>query len=286
MTTTNRSLRAAFASHPRRWRDFLYAYPVISRRSKGLSIGINLNPDTACNFDCIYCSVDRTIQPRVRTVDLGRLRFELDTLVGARSTLFDEPEFRGIPAAYRRLNDLAFSGDGEPTTSPMFPDAARIAVDTLERFGLSGAKVVVITDACYLTRPAVAETLHYLDQHNGEIWAKLDAGTEDYFRRINRPNFPLQHVLDNILAAARIRPIVLQSLFMRVRGEPPPEAEIRAFGERVRWLLTQGGQVRLLQIYTVARRTAEPYVTPLTAEELEKIADVVRRTGVIAESYP
>lgn len=50
---------AAVRDHTRVYRDFTYVYPVISRRSGGLSVGINLNPDKVCNFDCVYCEVDR-----------------------------------------------------------------------------------------------------------------------------------------------------------------------------------------------------------------------------------
>ena len=63
-----RPLKQAFTSHPRRWRDFHHCYPVIFRRSKGLSNGINLNPDGARNFDCIYCCVDRTRAPEIRKI--------------------------------------------------------------------------------------------------------------------------------------------------------------------------------------------------------------------------
>lgn len=284
MAATN-ALKAAFATHPRQWRDFFYVYPVISRRSGGLSIGINLNPDAACNFDCIYCCVDRTVPPRIRTVEPLRLEAELRSILQNHRALFDEPEFCNIPPAYQRLNDLAFSGDGEPTTSLMFPTAAHLAVNLLNELGLRDVKIVTITDACYLMRPAVAETLSYLDQHNGEIWAKLDAGTEEYFRLINRPNFSLQHVVENIVAAARIRPIVIQSLFMRVHGQSPPTAEIDAYVSRLREIQAAGGKIKLVQIYTTARRTAQPYVTALPIDELNEIAEAVRATGLAAESF-
>ena len=279
------SLRTAFRMHPRKWRDFAYVYPVISRRAKGLSIVVNLNPDTACNFNCVYCCVDRTLPPQIRKVDLAVLREELRHLVKYREALFAEPEFCGVPEEYRRLNDIAFSGDGEPTASPMFPEAARLAAQTREEFGLRDAKIVIITDACFLTRPKVVETLAFLDAHHGETWAKLDAGTEDYFRRITRPSHTLQHVLDNILATARVRPVVIQSLFMRLHGAPPTDDEIEAYVGRLRELSDAGAQIRLVQTYTVARRTAEPYVAPLEAEELERIADRVRQAGLAVESY-
>lgn len=284
--TTLRPFNPAFLSHSRRWRDLRYVYPVISRRSKGLSIGVNLNPDGACNFDCVYCSVDRTVEPRVRKVDLAVLETELRHLVETRDRLYDEPEFRDTSPEYRRLNDIAFSGNGEPTAARVFPDAARMVAAVRRDYRLDDAKIVVITNACYLTRPAVAATLALLDQHNGEIWAKLDAGTETYYWLVNRTSFPLLRVLDNIRAAGRVRPIVLQSLFMRIHGEPPTADEIAAWAGRIGWLLDGGAKIAFVQVYTVARRTTEPYATALTEAELEQIAEPVRRLGVPAACYP
>ena len=212
-----------YRSHPRGWRQNFYVYPVISRRSGGLSIGINLNPDTACNFNCIYCQVDRSVEPRVRKVDLVRLRAELASMLAdvQSGALWDDPAFRDVPVDRRQLRDIAFSGDGEPTTSKHFRPAVELVAELKRAPGLDETKIVLITDACYLTKPEVVAALEIMDRNNGEIWAKLDAGTEDYYQKINRPNFPLQHVIDNIAATARGRPVVIQSLFMRVDGTPP-----------------------------------------------------------------
>ena len=278
-------LRSAFSSHPRRWREFLYAYPVISRRSKGLSIGINLNPDASCNFRCVYCCADRSLPRSIGQVDLEVLEAELRHLIGSRDSLFDEPEFREIPAAFRRLNDIALSGDGEPTAVPVFGDVVRVAVAVREDLGLDHAKLIVITNASCLTRPDVADALRLLDRNNGEIWAKLDAGTEEYFQRVCRAAVSLEHVLGNILNAARERPVVLQSLFMCLHGQPTPKEEIEAYLGRLRWLLENGARIALVQVYSVARRTAEAHVTPLDAAELQRIADEVRALGISVETY-
>jgi wyosine [tRNA(Phe)-imidazoG37] synthetase (radical SAM superfamily) len=272
-------LRPFFSDHSRSWRENLHVYPVISRRAGGASMGINLNPDKACNFDCVYCQVDRTVPPVVRHVDIETLRAELECTIAAvlSGELFADPNFAGVPAAARRLNDIAFSGDGEPTASPVFLEAVQIAAAARRRFELEDLKIVLITDATYLNRSRVREALAVMDSNNGEIWAKLDAGTEEYFQLINRPNVPLQRILDNILEAARVRPIVIQSLWMNVRGEPPPEAEVNAFAGRLRDLLAAGGRIKLVQIYTIARRTAESWVTPLDDRALAGIAERVKR---------
>jgi len=163
----------AYRQHERRWADHRFIYAVVSRRSGGISIGINLNPDKACNFDCIYCQVDRDTTPTVREVDLPRLAQELDAILAAErdGSLYTHPPFDALPAERRGVRDLAFSGDGEPTTYPRFGEAVTIAADARRRFGLSAAKLVLITDACYLARPAVRAALERLDANNGEIWA-------------------------------------------------------------------------------------------------------------------
>jgi len=277
-----------FRVHPRDWRGFSYVYPVLSRRARGLSVGVNLNPDAACNFDCIYCQVDRTVAPRVRRVDLDVLRTELDAMLApaASGAIFDEPEFAATPPPLRRVNDIAFSGDGEPTTCPVFAESVALAAELKDARGLGHIKIVLITDACYLMRPEVRRGLEMMDAANGQIWAKLDAGTEDYYRLINRPNHPLAHVMENIIDAARRRPVVIQSLFMRVNNRGPDAEEIDAYVGRLNEITRAGGRISLVQVYTVARRPAEDFVSALTTDEVNVIADAVRRqTGLAVETF-
>lgn len=253
-----------------------------------MSLGINLNPDTACNFDCVYCQVDRTAAPRVRDVDPARISEELTQLIAEAKdgTLFDDPAFAGVPAALRGVKDIAFSGDGEPTTCPVFRQCVEIVAAVKRDMRLDQTKIVLITDACYLTRPAVEAALAILDDHNGEIWAKLDAGTEAYYRKVNRPNFPLQHVIDNIRAAARVRPVVIQSLFMRLDDVPPGADELAAYVGRLKEIAAAGGRIRSVQVYTVARPPAQSHVTALSHAEVDHIVQLVRdRAGLEASAF-
>ncbi len=190
--------------------------------------------------------------------------------------LYDAPPFDVLPSADRVIRDIAFSGDGEPTTFPRFEDALRIAADARHRFHLDDTKLVLITDAAYLHRGSVQEALRVLDHNNGEIWAKLDAGTEEYYKQINRPNVPFQAILDNILEAARVRPIVIQTLVMRVNGQPPSASEIQAYCARLSSILEGGGKLKAIQLYTIARKPSDPRVVPLTDSELDQIAATVR----------
>jgi hypothetical protein len=146
--------------------------------------------------------------------------------------------------------------------------------------------MVLITNASMFHRPHVKRGLEILDQNNGEIWAKLEAGTEAYYQFIERTPIPFRQILDNITAAARVRPLVIQALFMRVSGEPPSPAEREAFCDRLNEITAAGGQLKLVQIYTVARRPAESYVAPLTDAEVDAFVTLVRaRTGLKSIGY-
>ena len=92
-------------------------------------------------------------------------------------------------------------------------------------------------------------------------------------------------MLDNILSAGRLRPIVIQSLFMRIHGEAPQRDEIDAYVARLRELRDGGCRIKLVQVYTTARTTAEKYVTPLENALLDELAENVRTLGLRAETY-
>ena len=273
--------------HPRSWHEKRFVYPVLSRRSQGVSIGVNLNPDKVCNFDCIYCQVDRRSEAETKFVETDQLLAEIDhmlTLVTS-GALFEDETFRDVPAERRRLNDIAFSGDGEPTTYRNFDEIIAAVADLKRRHALPLVKLVLITNASMFHRPAVQRGLAILDENNGEIWAKLEAGTDEYYKIVERTKVPFRRVLDNIAAAAKVRPIVIQSLFMRINGAAPPETEIDAFCDRLAEIVAAGGKITLVQVYTVARPPAESFVTPLTDAELEAIAAKVRCLGIAAEVY-
>ena len=274
--------------HERTFAGNRFVYPVLSRRSRGVSIGVNLNPDKVCNFDCIYCQVDRTRQSETRFVELDALLAELGEMLdlAVSGELFETTELRDAPRALRRLNDIAFSGDGEPTTYRNFDEIIARCAELKRQRGLDDVKLVLITNASMFHRPHVMRGLAMLDANNGEIWAKLGSGTEEDFQLVGRKPIPFRQILDNIAAAARVRPLVIQALFMRVAGEPPSPAELNAFCDRLGEIVAGGGQIKLVQVYTVARRPAESFVTPLSDAEVDAIAALVEsRTGLAAAAF-
>jgi len=145
---------------------------------------------------------------------------------------------------------------------------------------------VLLTDAAYLSKPSVREALTVLDANNGEIWAKLDAGSDEYFERIDRPNVSLTRVLASIRDAARVRPVVIQTLWYRRGGQAPSAAEIAAYCDRLNELVAAGARFRLIQAYTIARAPAESTVRALTDRELDAVAGSIRAcVGIPVQVY-
>ena len=280
---------AAHRDHRRSWRDFLYVYPVISRRSRGVSIGVNLNPDKVCNFDCVYCEVDRKVPPRARNVDFTILERELRAMLACWKSgdLFRDPPFFLAPPGARRLNDIAFSGDGEPTAFGPFAEVCELVARVKRETVGDSVKIVLITDAGGLDRESVKRGLKILDANQGEIWGKLDAGTEAYYRLVNRSNIRFDRILKNLEETGKVRSICIQSLFLKVREKGPSEAEIAAYCGHLNRFKVAGCRITEVQAYTVARPTPEAWATPLSPSELEKLASVIRaETGLKVGVYP
>lgn len=271
-------------------REFLgnqFVYTVISPRARGLSVGVNMNPDKRCNFDCVYCEVDRSEPAGAQKLDVSLMVSELErTLALVHSGEIRQQSFyRSAPAELLELRHVALSGDGEPTLCPNFVEAVEALVHFRARRRFPFFKLVLITNASGLDQPEVADGLK-LFTASDEVWAKLDAGTQQYMNRINRPDCALEKVLANILRLARIRPVVIQSLFSSINGEAPAGSEIEAYVQRLCELKTAGAQISLVQIYSATRPTPNSECGHLPLRTLSQIAQRVREvSGLTAEAF-
>jgi wyosine [tRNA(Phe)-imidazoG37] synthetase (radical SAM superfamily) len=202
--------------------------------------------------------------------------------------IWDEPEFSNVSPALRRLNDIAFSGDGEPTTYPQFSEAVRATIEcrAAAGFAVQDVKIVLITNATMFHRPEVRAGLQLLKEANGEIWAKLDAGTPEYYDLIDKTNVPYERILRNIETIAHEQPLNIQTCMMRTHGTPPSDAETEAYCTRLNTILAAGGNIKAVQLYTVARRPPNEWVTSLNDMELNDIAaKISERTGLYIETF-
>jgi wyosine [tRNA(Phe)-imidazoG37] synthetase (radical SAM superfamily) len=267
-------------NHQRLWKSQRYIYPVYSRRARGISIGVNLNVDKICNFGCVYCEVNRGITPITRTVNLLELESELKAtlaLVADGSISLDERfAVLAIPDQTLHVQDIAFSGDGEPTSFRNFDEVVARTIAIRDEFALQSLKIVLITNASLFHRATVQQTLLAIHSAGGEVWAKLDAGTNEYFHLVDRTAIKFERILTNLQQISRLMPIVIQTCFMRLNGVGPDKSEIMAYCKQLESIVAKGGQIKRVQIYTVARPPAERNVTSLDSDELKSICLVIR----------
>ncbi len=220
-------------------------------------------------------------------IDLDQLEAELCNVIGMvkDGSLFENSWLSQTPKENRSIKDIAFSGDGEPTLSPQFPEAVNRVV-SIRRQQCEDAKIVLITNGTNLQSEAVRHALQNMLDNHGEIWAKLDAGSPEYFRTISRSTLSYKRILENLTEAARLFPLVIQSCFLSFHGVVPDETEIAAYTDRIRQMLFAGARIRRIQIYTVARSTPDPGIKALDNDQLDKIVSAVQRaTNLPVEAF-
>jgi wyosine [tRNA(Phe)-imidazoG37] synthetase (radical SAM superfamily) len=267
------------ADHNRVFHDFTYVYPVVSRRAGGVSIGINLNPNNACNWQCVYCQVPNLIRGTAPPLDAARLEHELDRFLaeiqqGDFMQTYVEPDMRV-------LQDIAFSGNGEPTSCPQLDVALAIVEKLRIRYQLDNTvKTRLITNGSLMHRQSVLKGIAKLKLLNGEVWFKLDAGTRNDIQRINQVYVNPQQHLARLQACAALCPTFIQTCMFGWQGEAPNEASIDAYLNCVAQIKDV---VKGVYLYGVARPSYQPeaaYVTRLSREWLEVMANRIRALGL------
>jgi wyosine [tRNA(Phe)-imidazoG37] synthetase (radical SAM superfamily) len=277
-----------YSDHSRALGANRYVYAVISRRAGGLSIGLNLNPDKVCNFGCRYCQVDRKTPARWTQVDLELLTEELDRMLAlaAGGDLWRTPPFDTVAPALRTVADISLAGDGEPTSCRLFADVIAQCGVLRERHGLGSLPIHVLTNATLFDRPGVQAGLHTLAELGGDIWAKLDAGTAPYFEQVVKTSIGFDHVLANLHWAATRWPLIIQTLFCRIDGQDPSDAEAAAWARHLHDIVSSGGQIDHVQLTTVQRRPEDPRCLAVPAYRLQEIADHGRAHALDIRVYP
>ena len=281
-----RAAETAFGC-PRDFLDNRFVYVVISPRARGLSIGVNLNPDKRCNFDCVYCEVNRCLPSMEERLDVEVMAVELEkTIAQVRDGHLRElAPYRELPAELLKLRHVALSGDGEPTHCPNFAEAVRAVMHLRARSRQGFFKIVLITNSSGLDLAGVQEGLRYFTGQD-EVWAKLDGGTQAYIDTVNLPGVPLEKIMANILWLGRRRPVVIQSLFPSLNGREPAAMEIEEYAQRLKELKEAGAQIPLVQIYSATRPTPHSGCGHLPLKSLSRIAQQVRVvTGLKAEVF-
>lgn len=259
-----------------------YVYAVRSRRTGGVSIGINLSPNSACNWRCAYCQVPGLTRGKSPRIDLDRLERELLDVLGrgARGELVADTN--GGAGEGATMRDVAFSGNGEPTTSPDFPGAVERVGQVLARTNLP-LPVILITNGSMLGKESVRAAVRRLGDLGGRVWFKLDRATAAGMLEVNGTRVvPARH-RERLRVASSLCPTWVQSCFFTRRGEPPPADEVDAYVTALGELVREGAPLRGVLLYTLARRSEQPEgdtLGALDATWLDALAARLREVGV------
>ncbi|HXZ97030.1 MAG TPA: radical SAM protein [Burkholderiales bacterium] len=278
----------SISDHSREAAGLTYVYPVISRRAGGVSVGINLNPNNACNWRCIYCQVPNLKRGAAPAIDLQKLDSELrgflrELLVG------DFMESKVRPEA-RRLNDIAISGNGEPTSSMQFAEVVDLIAKVIDDCGLKNKiKLVLITNGSLMHRATVEKGLLKMKNINGEVWFKLDSATAAGTRRINGVQRTPEKTLQDLRIAVSLCPTWLQTCVFALDGKPPSSAERAAYLNFISDLKQNKVQVEGVLLYGLARPSMQPEAPRLSAlpkEWLDEFAHAIRSAGLQVRVSP
>ena len=284
------------ANHDRDNAGMTYVYPVVSRRAGGVSVGVNLNPNNACNWACVYCQVPDLVRGTAPDIDLAQLDAELRAMLG--DILHGDFMQTRVPAEARRLNDIALSGNGEPTSARAFPQVIDLIGHVMADFGLRGregnpeshaTKLVLITNGSLADRPRVQEGLRKMAALNGEVWFKFDSATASGMRTLNQTRISPEKQFERLSVAAHLCPTWLQTCVFALDGAPPSEMEQTAYLAAVERIRKQRIPVQGVLLYGLARPSMQPQanrLSALPAAWLDAFAEKIRAAGLPAKVSP
>lgn len=271
--------------HSRDSAGMKYVYPVVSRRAGGVSIGINLNTNNACNWACVYCQVPNLTRGGPPPVDLDQLESELRDLL--REITTGDFLVREAPPEARRLMDIAFSGNGEPTSAPEFADAVERVGRLMHEFGLQNSvKLRLITNGSLLFRPIVRRGIAAIGEFKGEIWFKLDQATEAGIARVNGVRLTPEKVRESLLMCAGLAPTWVQTCYFAMDGQETGDAEQTAYLELIN---SVSKKIKGVHLYGLARPSLQPEASRLSnldAERFRHFAKSISSLGIEVVANP
>lgn len=276
LTTTN---------HNRDVVGMRYIYPVISRRAGGVSIGINLNVNNACNWRCIYCNVPNLTRGSPPPIELDVLEQELRAFLD--DVLHGDFMQRHVHESDRQLKDIAFSGNGEPTSAKEFPQVLVLVERILRDFGLLGSlKVRLITNGSLMDKPQILDSMRHLAKCNGEVWFKVDAGSKEGIARINDVTLNPQSHIQRLENCAKACPTFIQTCMFALDGAPPSEEDIAAYLALISQVKNVIQGVHLYGLARMSLQAEASRLSRLSPEWLETMGQRIRNLGITVYVSP
>ncbi|HEY3382005.1 MAG TPA: radical SAM protein [Vicinamibacterales bacterium] len=245
--------------------------PVRSRRL-GYSLGINILPrhTKLCTFNCTYCQYGWT-KSIVRDGRESTEPWPSSAAVVKAVTL----RLKRLLAAGDPIDRLTLAGNGEPTLHPQFPAVVRDLLATRDAVA-PGLPLAALSNSSTLDLPGVVGALNALD----ERYMKLDAGEPTILRRINAAQIPLDQIVAGL---GRLKPFTVQAMFVRDRLGRIDNASDLAVAL---WIGTlQALHPMAVQIYSIDRAPAWPYLQAIPPARLEEISRRACAAGLTARAF-
>lgn len=242
--------------------------PIHSRRL-GVSLGINLSPDDGkvCSFNCIYCEAGYNAQ------GVGTTGLPLREKVRHDLRL----KLEEMKSQNRTLDVITFSGNGEPTLNPDFPQIIDDVIALRDEY-YPEAKVSVLTNSTRIFTPAVAAALKKVDNNI----LKLDSAVDDTMRLIDQPTskeFTVEKVVDALTQFSGTG--IIQT--MMLRGEHDDKKVDNTTPEEIEALIKAYRKIkpREVMLYSLDRSTPEERLRKVDKEELQAIGKKIEEeTGI------
>ncbi|MDQ6978844.1 MAG: radical SAM protein [Mariprofundaceae bacterium] len=267
------------SNHDRDSAAMHYVYPVVSRRAGGVSIGINLNPNNRCNWHCLYCQVPQLQRGHAPDIDITRLHDELHTLL---DDVLNGTFMRArVPTGQQQLCDIAFSGNGEPTSSQQFEACMATVIAAMHDFGLHDLPLRLITNGSYMRKLYVQTALQTMAKHQGEVWIKVDACTEEDIARINGVRSTPQQLLEQVAIAANHCPTWIQSCFFHDSKGSDINTRSRAWLDWLRQLKAQHIPIQGVLLYGLARPSMQPEAAQISMQDDAWMADLAQQVQAL-----
>ena len=239
--------------------------PVHSRRL-GSSLGVNILPTIGklCNFDCIYC-------------ECGWNRDGISNGVFPTTKEF-EPALRNalakLSADGKPLDSITFSGNGEPTLNPHFPEMMDVTIALRDEF-VPAAKVTVFSNATTCGKLSVLDALKKADNPV----MKIDAPTNELAAHINKPSciYDIEAIVDNLRAFNG--DFILQTMFLR--SDDFDSASPEVLGP---WMdIVRELNPREIMAYSIDRETPQKSLKKYTFEEISLLVKPLVDEGFIVQ---
>lgn len=224
--------------------------PIFSRRL-GSSLGVNLLPSKGklCNFDCVYCECGWNKDGRGDNVFP-----RLDAIETALEEKMSKAAAEGVP-----VDSVTFSGNGEPTLHPDFPQVIDVTLRLRDKY-FPSAKVSVLSNATLVGRPEIAEALMRVDNPI----LKIDASSDELIGKINKPagGYRLADVVRHLKAFDGR--FVLQTMFLK-----SPDFDTAAPEALAAWMdIVRELRPREVMVYTIDRETPDKSLEKYTVDEM------------------